>query len=58
MRRDAQEIDEIVAQAKAELNDEHRRAAIEREKQRIRTRAARPLWKRLFPFNITITRSN
>lgn len=45
-----------VAQARLEHEAEQHRAAVEREKARIRSRAGRSLWQRLFPFKVTITR--
>jgi len=39
-----------------ELHDERRRAAIEKEKERLRARAARPWWVRIFPWRIRIER--
>lgn len=49
-------LDEIVASAVAEIEAEDRRAAIDEAKARIRERQGRSLWRRLFPFKITITR--
>lgn len=46
----------IVAEAKREIDDEERRAAINEAKDRIRERKMRPLWHKIFPFVITITR--
>lgn len=50
-------IDDIEAEARAELEAEARRAAVDAAKQRIREHDARPLWKRLFPFTIKIVRT-
>lgn len=44
----------ISEQALAEVRAEQYRAAVEREKERLRKRV--PLLHRLFPFKITITR--
>jgi hypothetical protein len=46
----------IERQAMAELAEEERQTAIAEAKQRIRERKMRPLWHRIFPFVITITR--
>ena len=47
---------DIEAEARAEIEAEDRRAAIDAAKVRIREHDARPLWKRLFPFTIKIER--
>lgn len=44
----------VVARAREELYQERFRAAVEKEKQRLRTK--RSLWDRLFPFYIHIVR--
>lgn len=49
-------VSEIEAEAMAELMVEERRRSIETVKQRIRERKMRPLWHKIFPFVITITR--
>jgi len=41
-------------QAEAEIEAEEHRARVEREKNNIRIRKARPWWKRWLPFYITI----
>lgn len=46
--------DEIQAQAKKEIAEENFRQAVEAEKARLRQ--YRPLWVRLFPWQITIKR--
>lgn len=46
---------EIIKRAQAELEEESFRAAVEREKERLRNK--RPWWKRLFPFVIKIERN-
>ena len=45
------------AQAKAELEEERFREAVKVVKEKLRERARRPLWKRLFPWLIKIERS-
>lgn len=52
----ADEVRLIERQARQEVADEDRRAAVERTKERIRARRARPWWRLLFPFKITIRR--
>lgn len=47
---------DIEVLAQEELRQEHLRAAVERRKRELRERAARPWWKRLFPYVITIRR--
>lgn len=49
-------LDDIIAQAHAEIDAENHRAAVEAAKTTIRERQGRSLWRRLFPFKITITR--
>lgn len=47
---------EIKNLAQAEVEAETIRRQIEAEKVRIRERLARPWWRNLFPYRITITR--
>ena len=48
--------EEIVRAAEAEVRAEDERACIEIMKARIRAQQGRSLWRRLFPFRITIER--
>jgi hypothetical protein len=48
--------DDIVAQAKAELDREDFLAAVAEAKTRILSRRAQPWWQRLIPFTIKIER--
>lgn len=48
----------VVKATREEFEREKHRAAVDTEKARLRIRARLPWWKRLFPFTITITRSN
>jgi hypothetical protein len=48
----------IEAQARAELDAENFREAVDAAKQRLRERDTRPWWKRLFPYRITVTRTD
>lgn len=43
-------VDQVRAQAELEIGSERYRAAVEREKERIRTR--KPWWFRIFPYVI------
>lgn len=45
---------DVIAQAHEEVRAEKFRESVEREKARLRS--IRPLWHRVFPFVITITR--
>jgi len=47
-----------VARAKQEVEAENLRAAVEREKARIRSRAGRSWWQRLFPYRLKFERIN
>lgn len=49
---------DIISQAKKELAEERYRAAVKQEKERLRAKAARPWWAKLFPWRITIERRN
>ncbi|SFZ81615.1 hypothetical protein SAMN02983003_0595 [Devosia enhydra] len=49
-------LDDLVAQAQAEIDAEDHRAAVEARKATLRERQGRSLWRRLFPFKFTITR--
>ena len=44
----------LKAQAQQELDDEARRSAVDAMKEKMRNK--KPLWDRLFPWKITITR--
>lgn len=46
--------DEILAEAQRELEREDHRKKVDAAKAKLRSK--RPLWERLFPFVITITR--
>ena len=48
--------DDLVAEAVAEIEAEDRRTAIDAAKAAIRERQGRSLWRRLFPFKISIER--
>lgn len=50
------QLDELVAAAQAEIDAEDRRKAIDAAKATIRERQGRSLWRRLFPFKITVAR--
>jgi hypothetical protein len=47
----------IISDARAELDAEEYRAAVEAQKERLRARFKAPWWRRLFPWTITIKRS-
>jgi hypothetical protein len=49
-------IDDLVAAAQAEIEAEDYRKAVDAQKLIIRERQGRSLWRRLFPFKITIER--
>lgn len=51
---DAKELKAITQTAKEELAEERFRAAVEKEKARLRAR--RSFWQKVFPYKITITR--
>ncbi len=46
----------IEREAEACVREDERRDAITAAKSRIRARKMRPLWHKIFPFTITITR--
>lgn len=46
----------IEREAMAEVEADERREAIKAAKERIIARKMRPLWHKVFPFSITITR--
>ena len=50
------EIEDIVNQAEREVADEIRRIAVDKAKARLRAKAARPWWARIFPWRIKIER--
>jgi hypothetical protein len=50
-------VKELIAQAEAEIAADERRAEIDRIKAVLIERRKLPLWKRLFPYTITITRN-
>lgn len=50
------DIKEIEAEAQAELDKDLRRKAIDEAKARLRAKASRPWWAKLFPWRITIER--
>lgn len=48
--------EQIIKEAEKEINEEFRRVLIDKEKARLRAKAARPWWAKLFPWRITIQR--
>ena len=50
------ELKEVIKQAEREHSAEVARILIEQYKQKLRARANRTFWKRIFPWKITITR--
>ncbi len=50
-------VQDIEAQAHAELEAEALRTAVDQAKDRMRHWDARPWWKRLFPYSIKIERA-
>jgi len=50
------ESDIIIKQAEIEFQDEIRQQLIEEHKRKLRKRAGRTFWQRIFPWKITITR--
>lgn len=49
-------IEDLIAQANAEIAAEDHRKAVDAAKSKIRARRSRSLWARLFPFKITLVR--
>lgn len=49
-------MDRLIEEALAEIAAEEHRAAVEAEKARLRAKQRRSIWRRLFPFKITIER--
>lgn len=49
-------IKDLEAEARAELDAEAHRSAVDHMKVRLRERDARPWWQRLFPYQIKIER--
>ena len=52
------DVEYAIRAAKREIGEEDRRARIEECKRRLRAKAARPWWAKLFPWRITIERRN
>jgi hypothetical protein len=50
-------VKELIEQAEQEIAADERRAEIDRIKAVLIERRQRPLWQRLFPYTITITRN-
>jgi UTP:GlnB (protein PII) uridylyltransferase len=50
-------VKELIEQAEQEIAADERRAEIDRIKAVLIERRTRPLWQRLFPYTITITRN-
>lgn len=57
MHRDQPEIDEIVEEAKREIQDEMHRARVEAAKAEIYRRRGKSWLARLFPFTVSIKRT-
>ena len=47
---------DVIKTARAELERERFRAAVEAEKAKLRERELRPWWRKIFPFVISIKR--